>query len=139
MRGIFFSLDGILALMISLLLIGAVFSAIDSISRASIIPQSLASNAKDTLAVLEKSGALKESVAQNSYIPSKQALDLLPSNACYSFSIFKGISPIPLIASQNCGCKVSFIAQRGFVISPESSNEPDEYTARLSLCQKVIP
>jgi hypothetical protein len=133
MRGFFFSMDTILAFMIALLFIGAIFTAISSIPAASDDYSYLRRIVDDSLVVMEKRGILENSIRANSSQPIREFAAILPNNLCYRISIAKPPAITPILAQENCLCQSFTIGRRSVVVADSTSVE---YLAEMRACLK---
>ncbi|MFH1750729.1 MAG: hypothetical protein ABH863_03565 [Candidatus Micrarchaeota archaeon] len=130
-RGIFFSLDAVLALIIALSLSAATLGAIERLSTAgSEFPSGIS---EDLLASMEKDGALQDAAIASSAYPLSSHLAMAPANICYRLTIWKDPGVEPLVADENCACKVYSVSARSFILA---SSEPEEYVAEMRTCYK---
>lgn len=132
MKGIFFSLDALLALLVAFLLTGAILQAIAALP-AEPDNSRLLKISGDSLAIMEKTGTLEDSVSSSSSNPIKLFARSIPRNICYRVSISKPPASNPLIAEENCPCKTFSVARRSFLIASSASTE---YLAEMRACYK---
>lgn len=132
-RGLFFSLDAILALLIALSLAAAILNSlagIPPVSGKAQIPQKIS---EDALASMEKGGVLQDAVGYSSSMPLRQFSAVLPGNICYRISILRPPAPEPIIAEENCICKEYSVSRRSFLVQ---SAAPSFYIAEMRSCFK---
>ncbi|MBI5224984.1 hypothetical protein HY989_03870 [Candidatus Micrarchaeota archaeon] len=134
MRGILFSTDAVLALLVSMLFIGYIFHSLSLIESAKPRMESLQKISGDFLQILEEDGSLKMSMESNSDIPIVNDGRILPSNLCYELILTSKDSQSPLISSSNCACKDFVLSRRSFIASNGTAQA--EHFAELKTCYK---
>jgi hypothetical protein len=132
-KGIFFSLDALLALIIALSLAAAILNGIGQVPPVSAKENSAQRIAEDSLALMEKNLVLHDSVAASSPVAIQQFAQLIPPNICYRISISKRAAESPIIVDENCGCKTYSVARRSFIVA---SATPEIYVAEMRSCFK---
>jgi hypothetical protein len=126
-------MDTILAFMIALLFIGAIFTAISAIPSYSDGYNYLRRIVDDSLLVMEKKGILENSIKTNSSQPIRDFAAILPKNICYRIAISKPPAITPILAQENCACSSFSIGRRSIVVTDSTS---EEYLAEMRACLK---
>ncbi|MEK6954028.1 MAG: hypothetical protein AABX01_03405 [Candidatus Micrarchaeota archaeon] len=132
MRGIFFSIDAILALLIAFSLSAFILNAIAGLPDPSLSSSQPEKLADDALISMDKSGVLKNALESKSAIPLKEFARVFPSNICYRVEI-SGENEGVIIADENCACKTYSISRRNFIISGSTTSI---YLAEMRVCYK---
>ena len=133
MRGIFFSIDAILALLLALSISALILNTSSRLQATTIADSQLQKIADDSLVSMDKSGVLGSSVVANSANPLKEFARIIPGNVCYRIAIYPQSLSTPMIAQENCACRTYSISRRSFVL-PEPGTAI--YLAEMRACYK---
>ncbi len=134
MRGILFSTDAVLALLVSMLFIGYIFHSLSIIESAKPEIQNLQKISQDFLQILENDGSLKNSLETNTESAIAADARILPANICFELSLYSKDSQNPKFSSSNCGCKDFVLSRRSFIAS--NGTALAEHFAELKTCYK---
>ncbi|MFH0972019.1 MAG: hypothetical protein V1835_05650 [Candidatus Micrarchaeota archaeon] len=132
-RGVFFSLDALLALLIAFALMTSTFAIITAAPRGNAIGNAPLEISQDALLAMEKGGVLGIAVKNSDPAPIRKFAEIIPNNICYRISIMKPPSGDAIIAEENCRCIDYSVARRSIVVGSASS---EEYLAEMRACNK---
>ncbi len=132
-RGIFFSIDGVLALLLSMLLIASIFQIASALPSSPDSENELWKIGQDSLASMEKAGLLERGIGTSSTSEITEFLRVLPKNTCHRIMIEEIGEAHPLLGAENCACKLPVVSRRSFVVSGPMAGL---YLAELGLCYK---
>ncbi|MBW2984326.1 hypothetical protein KY361_04380 [Candidatus Woesearchaeota archaeon] len=132
-KGIIFSLDAILAVIIAGVMILACFFYLSHTSTNLYQNQDIYKISLDSLTILEKDNTLKTAVETNSTTTLQLFLDSLPAQLCGDITVYTSSSSA-VLSAQKTGCTAkneSTIAVRSFV-----ANNFNVYYARMEAWYK---
>ncbi len=131
-KGIFFSLDAILALLIAFSLAAAILNALSALPAFSNSNSNLRIS-EDALSSMEKSGVFEKALRDSSAVPIQEFVRSLPNNICYRIAISKPPAANAIIAEENCKCNTFSVTYRSFLVADASA---EEYTVQMRTCYK---
>ncbi|MFH1443005.1 MAG: hypothetical protein ABIG96_03135 [Candidatus Micrarchaeota archaeon] len=129
-KAIFFSIDAVLALLISSVLLAATLQSLSQMESLKPSDPTLAIS-RDALATMEKSGILQDAVKAGSSARIRNFLEFMPENVCYRVSIFAQNSQEPVMAEENCACDEITSVARSFIAE---GAEAEIYVAEMRSC-----